>query len=102
MLTLAKGLKQSKIRIFKAPKNQFSNFNINNEVKPRQFQAQRDHFRRSVHQIFDLRLSFENRQIFVKFFSGKLKKQGKVHILRSKNSKKMFFTNLLKIDPYDV
>ena len=44
MLTLAKGLKQRKIRIFKAPKNQFSEFNIDNEVEPRQFQAQRDHF----------------------------------------------------------
>ena len=42
MLTLAKGLKQRKIRTFKAPKNQFSEFNIDNEVKPRQFQPQRD------------------------------------------------------------
>ena len=91
MLTLAKGLKQRKIRIFKAPKNQFSEFNIDNEVKPRQFQAHRDHFRRSVHQFFDLRLSFENRHSFVKFFFRKAQKARKSAYFEVKKFEKNVF-----------
>ena len=60
-LTLPNGLK---ICFSKAERNQFSDFNMNYHVKPRQFQAHMDQFWRSVGQIFDLRSRNQNRKTF--------------------------------------
>ena len=57
MLTLPNRLK---ICFSKAERNQFSDFNMNYHVKPRQFQAHMDQFWRSVGQIFDLRSRSQN------------------------------------------
>ena len=61
MLTFPNRLK---ICFSKNERNQFSDFNMNYHVKPRQFQAHMDQFWRSVGQIFDLRSRKQNRIFF--------------------------------------
>ena len=70
MLTLPNRLK---ICFSKAERNQFSDFNMNYHVKPRQFQAHMDQFWRCVGQIFDLRSRSQNRKNRIVFFSDSLK-----------------------------
>ena len=70
MLTLPNRLK---ICFSKAERNQFSDFNMNYHVKPRQFQAHMDQFWRSVGQIFDLRSRSQNRKKRKIFFSDSSK-----------------------------